>query len=58
MKDYQRFVKTMRDYIIERTDIDTKTLNKYKNKEWFLYSEDQLKYGIVDKIIDDIDEIL
>ena len=33
-------------------------LNKYKNKEWFLYSEDQLKYGIVDKIIDDIDEIL
>lgn len=58
MKDYQRFVKTMRDYIIERTNIDTKTLNKYKNKEWFLYSEDQLKYGIVDKIIDDIDEIL
>lgn len=58
MKDYQRFVKTMRDYIIERTDIDIKTLNKYKNKEWFLYSEDQLKYGIVDKIIDDIDEIL
>ena len=58
MKDYQRFMKTMRDYIIERTDIDIKTLNKYKNKEWFLYSEDQLKYGIVDKIIDDIDEIL
>ena len=58
MKDYQRFVETMRDYIIERTNIDKKTYNKYKNKEWYLYSEDQIKYGVCDKIIDDIDEIL
>jgi ATP-dependent Clp protease protease subunit len=58
MKDYQRFVKTMRDYIIERTNIDTKTFNKYKNKEWYLYSEDQVKYHIVDKIVEDITEIL
>ena len=58
MKDYKRFVDTMRNYIIEQTNIDTKTLNKYKNKEWYLYSEDQVKFGIVNKIIDDIDEIL
>ena len=58
MKDYQRFVKTMRDYIIERTDIDSKTLNKYKSKEWYLYAEEQTNYRVVDKIIDDIDEIL
>lgn len=58
MKDYKRFVETMRNYIIERTNIDTKTLNKYKNKEWYLYAEDQIKYGIVDKIVEDIIEIL
>jgi len=58
MKDYQRFVKTMRDYIIDRTNIDIKTFNKYKNKEWYLYSEDQVKYQVCDKIIDDIDDIL
>ena len=58
MKDYKRFVDTMRNYIIERTNIDTKTLNKYKSKEWYMYSEDQVKYNVVDKIIDDIDEIL
>ena len=58
MKDYKRFVDTMRNYIIERTNIDTKTWNKYKSKEWYLYSEDQIKYHVVDKIIDDIDEIL
>ena len=58
MKDYKRFVDTMRSYIIERTNIDTRTLNRYKNKEWYLYADDQTKYHIVDKIIDDIDEIL
>lgn len=58
MKDYKRFVDTMRNYIIERTNIDTKTLNKYKTKEWYLYAEDQVKFGIVNKVIDDIDEIL
>lgn len=58
MKDYKRFVDTMRNYILERTNIDTKTFNKNKNKEWYLYSEDQCKYGIVDKIVEDITEIL
>ena len=58
MKDYKRFIDTMRNYIIERTNIDVKTLNKYKSKEWYLYAEEQTKYRVVDKIIDDIDEIL
>lgn len=58
MKDYKRFVDTMRNYIIERTNINTKTLNKYKSKEWYIYAEEQIKYHIVDKIIDDINEIL
>lgn len=58
MKDYKRFVETMRNYIIERTNIDTRTLNKYKSKEWYLYADEQVKYHVVDKIIDDIDEIL
>lgn len=58
MKDYKRFVDTMRNYIIERTNIDVKTFNKNKSKEWYLYSEDQVKYRIVDEIIDDIEKIL
>ena len=58
MKDYKRFVETMRNYILERTNIDTRTLNKYKSKEWYLYANEQVKYHVVDKIIDDIDEIL
>jgi hypothetical protein len=48
----------MRNYIIERTNIDTKIFNKYKNKEWYMYDKEQVDYHIVDKVIDDIDEIL
>ena len=57
MKDYQRFVKSMRDYILERTNIDAKTLSKNKGKEWYMYVDDQIKYHIVDKVVSDIDEI-
>ncbi len=58
MKDYKHFIEVMRNYILERTSIDTKTWNKYKNKEWYLYAEDQTKYHICDKIVDDINEIM
>lgn len=58
MKDYKHFVQTMRDYIIERTKIDSKLMNKKKSQEWYIYAPEQVELGIVDKIIDDIDEIM
>lgn len=58
MKNYHRFVQTMREYIIERTKIDKKMLNKYKDKEWYIYAQEQKDLGIVDGIIEDIDEII
>lgn len=57
MKDYQHFVKMMRDFIMERTKIDQKTLAKNKGKEWYLYPEDQIAYGVVDEVVADIDLI-
>lgn len=58
MKDYKHFVQTMRDYIIERTKIDQKLMNKKKSQEWYIYAPEQIELGIVDKIIDDLDELL
>lgn len=57
MKDYQHFIKMMRDYIAERTTIDTKTLTKNKGKEWYMYADEQLSYHVVDAIVDDLDAI-
>ena len=33
-------------------------LNRNKNKEWYMTVEDQIKYGVVDKMLEDFDEIL
>lgn len=48
----------MKEYILERTDIDEKTFNKNRNKDWYLTCEELEKYHITDKIITSFDEIL
>ena len=46
-----------KEYILSRTLIDEKTFNKNKNKDWYISGEDLVKYHIVDKLIDNIEEI-
>lgn len=57
-RNYKKQIEGMKAYILERTSIDEKTFNKNKTKDWYLSSEDLLKYEIVDNIITDISEIL
>lgn len=58
MKNYKQLVDKMKDFILSHTGIDQKLFNKNKSKDWFINTEDQLSLGIVDKIVDDLDEIL
>ena len=51
MKDYNHTVEKMREYVLQKTKIDVKTFNKHKNSEWYMYVEDQLKYGVVDEVM-------
>jgi ATP-dependent Clp protease protease subunit len=62
MKDYQEFSKKMEshmeDWIIKNTKI-TKELYKEKCREdWWLFPNEIIEYGLADKIITDLDEIL
>lgn len=57
MKDYKHSVEVMRNYVLSRTTIDQKTFNKNKNSEWYLYIEDQLKYGIVNEEIKSLENL-
>ena len=57
MKDYKHAVAAMREFILARTKIDQKLLAKYKSTEWYLYKEDLLNYGVVEKIIESVDEL-
>lgn len=57
-KNYKKQLDSMKIYILERTSIDEKTFNKNKNKDWYLTSDELVKYNIVDKIITSFDEIM
>lgn len=58
MKQYKQLIDKMRNYIIERTNIDQKLFNKKKNTEWYITCDEALGYGMIDKIIGNLDEIL
>lgn len=45
-------------YVLERTHIDEKTYKKNMRTEWYISTDEQIKFGIIDKIVDDIDLII
>ena len=47
----------MKEYILLRTNIDEKTFNKNKSKDWYLTSEELIKFNVVDKLIESLDDI-
>ena len=56
MANYKKQVAKMREYIMAHTNIDKKTMTKNQAKDWYLDADEQVKYGIADKVADDIDE--
>ena len=51
-------IKKMGEYIIDRTNIDSKTYNKYKNKDWYINAEQQIEFGFATELLESIDQIL
>ena len=43
---------------LEKTEIDEKTFNRNKNKDWYLSSDELLKYHVIDEIITDLSVII
>lgn len=56
-KNYKKQLDSMKKYILERTSIDEKVFNKNRSKDWYLTSDELVKYHIVDKLIDNFDDI-
>lgn len=57
-KSYKKQIEDMKKYILEKTEIDEKTFNKNRNKDWYLSADELVKYKIVDGIITDLNVIL
>ena len=57
-KNYKKQIDEMKTYILEKTTIDEKTFNKNKNKDWYLSSDELLKYHVIDEVITDLSVII
>ena len=56
-KNYKKQLNEMKDYILSRTEIDEKVFNRNRSKDWYLKRDEILNYHIIDKYIDNIEEI-
>ena len=56
-KKYKKQIDAMKEYILNKTDVDERTFNKNKNKDWYLTIDELKKYHIIDDVITDISMI-
>ena len=57
-RKYKKQIGQMKSYILANTNIDEKTFNKNKSKDWYLSSDELIKFGIIDEIITDLTTII
>lgn len=57
-KHMDKLTDGLNDMLFKRTGINQKTFKAKAPKEWYLDAEECVKYGVVDKIVENIDEIL
>lgn len=62
VKDASKHLDVMdtqaRDLLFECTKVDAKKYKKVKDSDWYLSAKDMVEWGFVDKIVEDLDEIL
>lgn len=57
-KSYKKMIEDLREFVMSKTKIDKKLMDKNKSKDWYLDVKQQTELGCVDEIITDIDVIL
>ncbi len=55
---FDKLDKRIVEVLAKQTKVDSKMYRQKAPKNWYLDDEECLKYGVIDKIVDDIDEIL
>lgn len=53
-KNYKKMQEESKKYILENTEIPETVFNKNSKKDWYLTSEELIKYKVVDGIITDL----
>lgn len=58
MADYNRQLEKAKMFLLARTKIPAELYEQHKYDDWFLDSEECLKYGVCDKIVSTLEDIL
>lgn len=58
MKDYKAQVEVMKQFILDRTTISPKVLNKKMTDDWYLNLDEQLSNGVVDEVVEDMSVLI
>ena len=56
-KYFDKVSKKTVDHLIARTKIDPKAFKRRATVDWFMSEDEALENGIIDKIVDDLDEL-
>lgn len=54
----KKIEKKVKEYVTENCNITTEEYDRNYRNEWYMTSEEMLGYGIVHKIIDDLDDLI
>ena len=57
MANYKKQLDRVKEFVLSRTNITATTYNKKVKTEWFIWAEDLVKMGIINEIIENIDQI-
>lgn len=55
---YQRQIEELGDFVLSRTKIPEDIFNENFENDWYLSAKEAIKYGVADKIITSLDEII
>lgn len=58
MKNYAEQIKKMEDFCKENTDYPTEIIEEKLKGDWYIHMDEALEHGIVNEIINDIDEAI
>ena len=56
-KNYKKQLEQMKQYIISRTKISESLFDQNRTKDWYLSDEEQVQYGVVDKIVENFEDL-
>lgn len=53
-KKYKKQIEAMREYILGKTEIPEKDFDKNKDRDWYLTTDELIKFKVIDETINDI----